>query len=73
MEAAVLKRGISYLTNNEGRQTAIVFDLANESVQELMEDLFDTLTVVERRGEPTIPLSEVRADIKARLEGQKSG
>ncbi len=68
MEAATIKKGISYITNNEGQQTAIVFDLANQSIRELMEDLLDTLSVVERINEPTVPFSEVRAKIKARLQ-----
>lgn len=72
MEATALKRGMSYVTNTEGEQTGVLFDLTNESVRELVEDLFDTLTVIDRQNEPTVPFSEVRAGIKARLEAEKN-
>lgn len=71
MEATALKRGISYVTNTEGEQTGVLFDLTNESVRELVEDLYDTLTVIDRQNEPTVSFSEVRAGIKARLEAEK--
>lgn len=71
MEATALKKGMSYVTNTEGEQTGVLFDLTNESVRELVEDLFDTLTVIDRQNEPTVPFSEVRASIKARLEAEK--
>lgn len=53
METATIKQGISYLTNNKGKQTAVVFDLKNKAVKEFMEDFLDTLEATESLNDPT--------------------
>jgi hypothetical protein len=53
METATIKQGISYLTNNKGKQTAVVFDLKNKAVKEFMEDFLDTLEAIESLNDPT--------------------
>lgn len=67
METATIQRGISYVTNNFGEKTAMMFDLKNEAIKELMEDLLDALSAAERINDPITPFSEVRARIKAKL------
>jgi hypothetical protein len=64
METATIKQGISYLTNNKGKQTAVVFDLKNKAVKEFMEDFLDTLEAMESLNDPTPrkSLEEVRKD-----------
>ncbi len=67
METATIQRGISYVTNNFGEKTAMMFDLKNEAIKELMEDLMDTLSAAERINDPVVSFSEVRARIRAKL------
>ena len=67
MKVSTIRKGITPVTNIEGQQTGLFFDLTNEAVRELMEDFMDTLAVVEGIKEPRIPASEVRAKIKQRL------
>ena len=47
MSTSAIKQGISYLTNNNGKQTAVVFDLKNKAVKEIMEDFMDTLDAID--------------------------
>lgn len=65
MTVATLQKHISFLTDAKGEKVAVQFDLRNRQVQELFEDLIDTLTVVERQNEPTKPFDEVRKEILA--------
>lgn len=44
-------KGISYLTNEEGKRTAVVIDL--QTYGEELEDFLDGLVAEERRNEPT--------------------
>ena len=67
METATIQRDISYITNNFGEKAAMMFDLKNEAIKELTEDLLDTLSAAERINDPITPFSEVRARIKAEL------
>jgi hypothetical protein len=65
MTATTIKEGISYLTNNKGKKTAVVFDLKNKAVKELMEDFMDTLDAMDSLNDPTSrkPLEEVRKNL----------
>lgn len=65
MTVATLQKHISFLTDAKGEKVAVQFDLKNRQVQELFEDLIDTLTVAERQQEPTRPFDEVRKEILA--------
>ena len=53
MTTATIKQGISYVTNNRGKQTAVVFDLKNKAVKELMEDFMDTLDAIDSLNDST--------------------
>ncbi|SFF34703.1 hypothetical protein [Spirosoma endophyticum] len=63
MNVAAIRQGISYVTNSKGEKTALQLDLTNEAVQEMVEDLIDTLDVIERRSEPTLLFEEVKNEI----------
>lgn len=67
MTTAAIKQGISYVTNNKGKQTAVVFDLKNKAVKELMEDFMDTLDATDSLNDPTPrkSLEEVRKNLLA--------
>jgi|GEM_PF-2627508 len=67
MTTATIKQGISYMTNNEGKQTAVVFDLKNKAVKELMEDFMDTLDAIDslNGSVPRRSLAEVRKNLLA--------
>lgn len=58
-----LKNSISYLTNAKGEKTAIVLDLKEKIVRDLVEDLLDTLTAIERQNELRTSVEEVRKEI----------
>ena len=65
MTTVSIKQGISYMTNNKGKQTALVFDLKNNAVKELMEDFMDTLDAIDSLNDstPRKSLSEVRKNL----------
>lgn len=65
MTLATLKKNISFLTDADGQKVAVQFDLRNKEVQELMEDLFDTLDVHERQDEPTRNFDDIKKEILA--------
>jgi hypothetical protein len=69
MNATAIRQGISYVTNSKGEKTALQLDLTNAAVQEIVEDLIDTLDAVERRNEPTRPFGEVKNEILASRRG----
>jgi hypothetical protein len=53
MSTKTIKQGISYLTNNKGKQTAVVFDLKNKAVKELIEDFMDTIDAIDSLADTT--------------------
>ena len=63
MNPTSIRQGLSYVTNSQGQKTAIQLDLTNEAVQEIVEDLIDTLDAIERRNEPTRTFEEVKQEI----------
>lgn len=65
MNPTAIRQGISYVTNSKGERTALQLDLTNAAVQEIVEDLMDTLDAIERRNEPTRPFDEVKKEILA--------
>jgi hypothetical protein len=69
MNATAIRQGISYVTNSKGEKTALQLDLTNAAVQEIVEDLIDTLDAVERRNEPTRSFEEVKNEIIASRRG----
>lgn len=67
MTTTTIKQGISYVTNNRGKQTAMVFDLKNKAVKELMEDFMDTLDAIDSLNDSTLrkSLEEIRKNLLA--------
>jgi len=65
MNTTAIRQGISYVTNSKGEKTALQLDLTNTAVQEIVEDLMDTLDAAERRSEPIRPFEEVKNEILA--------
>jgi len=65
MTVATLQKHISLLNDAKGEKVAVQFDLRNRQVQELLEDLIDTLTVFERQNEPTKSYDEDRKEVLA--------
>jgi hypothetical protein len=65
MTTVSIKQGISYMTNNKGKQTALVFDLKNKAVRELMEDFMDTLDAIDSLNDstPRKSLREIRENL----------
>ena len=70
MTVATLKRNISFLTDAKGQKVAVQFDLRNQQMQDLFEDLIDTLTVFERQDEPTKPFEEIQKEILVQRVGR---
>lgn len=56
--AEMISKGISYQTDIKGKKTAVVFDLKNKAVQEIIEDFFDLLTVKERQNDERVDFFE---------------
>ena len=69
MNATAIRQGISYVTNSKGEKTALQLDLTNAAVQEIVEDLIDTLDAVDRKNEPTRSFDEVKNEIIASRRG----
>lgn len=65
MNPTALRQGISYVTNSKGERTALQLDLTNAAVQEIVEDLIDTLDAMEQRSDPTRPFEDVKNEILA--------
>lgn len=65
MNQTALRQGISYVTNSKGEKTALQLDLTNTAIQEIVEDLMDTLDAMERKGEQTRLFDEVKNEILA--------
>lgn len=65
MNIATLQKHISFLADARGRKVAVQFDLRNQQMQELFEDLMDTLTVIERQDEPTRSFDDIKKEILA--------
>jgi len=59
-------RGIQFVIDDTGKKTAVVLDL--EEWGELWEDIYDILVSESRRGEPTVPWEELKAEM---LRGER--
>jgi hypothetical protein len=53
---------LQFLTNEEGRKTAVVLGI--DAYEKLMEDLDDLAVIAERRAEKTIPHAEFKKGLK---------
>jgi len=54
-------KGIQYVIDDTGKKTAVILNL--EEWGELWEDIYDVLVSESRRGEPTVPWEELKAEI----------
>ena len=55
--------GIQFVTDAQGRKVAVQLDLKEWG--ELWEDIYDNIVADARKVEPTIPLEEFEADLRA--------
>jgi len=55
---------VQFLTNQKGRKTAVVLDIAQ--YEKLLEDVDDLAVIAKRRGEETIPHAEFKKGLKRR-------
>ncbi|HYH87171.1 MAG TPA: hypothetical protein VEX60_17090 [Pyrinomonadaceae bacterium] len=56
-------RGIQFVTDTEGRKVAVLLDL--EEWGEVWEDIYDNILADERADEPSTPLEEFEAKLRA--------
>ena len=56
-------RGVQFVTDTDGRKVAVLLDL--EEWGELWEDIYDNILADERADEPSTPLEEVEAELRA--------
>ena len=62
-QTAAVKNSISYVTDAKGSKLAIQFNLKNKIVQDLMEDLLDTIAATERYNDPKTSIAQARKEI----------
>ena len=53
--------GVQFVVDDTGRKTAVIISL--EKWGELWEDIYDALVSESRRGEPTVPWEELKAEM----------
>lgn len=56
-------RGIQYVTNDRGQRVGVLLDLNEWG--ELWEDIYDSMMAMERNGEPSMPLEDFEAELRA--------
>ena len=56
-------RGVQFLTDEQGQRVGVLLDLKEWG--ELWEDIYDSMMAMERNGEPSIPLEDFEADLRA--------
>ena len=59
-----------FIVNEDGEKTAIILPI--EEYQELLEDIEDLAIIVERRSEPTEPLSMVKERLERKWQSIES-
>ena len=55
--------GVQFVTDADGRRVAVMLDLKEWG--ELWEDIYDNILADSRKGEPTMPLAEFEAELRA--------
>ena len=53
-------KGVQFVVDDSGKKKAVIIDL--EEWGELWEDIYDILISEQRRGEPTVPWEELKAE-----------
>ena len=54
-------KGVQFVVDDSGQKKAVLIDL--DEWGELWEDFYDVLTSESRKNEPTVPWSELKAEI----------
>ncbi len=62
-ESKATMKGVRFVTDAEGRKVAVMLDLAEWG--ELWEDIYDNLIANQRADEPSMPLEEFEAELRA--------
>jgi hypothetical protein len=58
-------KGVSYITDNKNRKTAVVIDLKTlEKFDDQIEDLFDVIIAESRKDEPTVSWEQVKKNLQ---------
>ena len=58
-------KGVSYITNNKNKKTAVVIDLKTlKKFDEQVEDLFDAIIAESRAEEPSVSWETVKKSLK---------
>jgi hypothetical protein len=63
-------KGIQFLFDEHGKAKSVLIDL--EVYPELWEDIYDTMIIESRKGEPTIPWEQLKAELEEELERQRA-
>ena len=56
-------RGVHFVTDADGKKVAVQLDL--DEWGELWEDIYDSMMAMERSGEPSMPLEDFEAELRA--------
>jgi PHD/YefM family antitoxin component YafN of YafNO toxin-antitoxin module len=54
-------KGVQFVVDDKGKRKAVIIDL--EEWGELWEDIYDILISEQRRGEPSVPWEELKAEV----------
>ncbi len=65
-----MKKGFQFLYDERGKVKSVLIDL--DVYPELWEDIYDTMIIESRKGEPTIPWEQLKADMEEALERQRA-
>ena len=56
-------KGVQYVTDDEGHRVGVLLDL--RECGELWEDIYDSIVATERKGEPSMPVEDFEAELRA--------
>ncbi len=56
-------RGVQFVTDDQGQRVGVLLDLKEWG--ELWEDIYDSMMAMERNGEPSMPLEDFEAELRA--------
>ena len=65
-----MKRGFQFLYDERGKVKSVLIDL--DVYPELWEDIYDTMIVESRKGEPTIRWEQLKTEMEEELERQRA-
>ena len=56
-------RGVQFVTDEQGQKVGVLLDLKEWG--ELWVDIYDSMMAMERNGEPSMPLEDFEAELRA--------